>query len=157
PFTGDVASPSPNHDARKAPGIEGIVLHATADHGEESVALGWRRSPKSGASCHLFVSRAGRVTRLVGDRVHAWHGGASWWRGTNDVNSMTLGMEIANRNDGEPYTEAQYHRVAEIVAYYCAQGLSLNDVVSHAEIAAGRKTDPFAWDWDHFRMLVQEQ
>ena len=154
PYTGDIAAPSPNHDTRKASRIEGIVLHATQDAGDEALALQWLRSPKSRVSCHLLVSRSGRVSRLVGDRERAWHAGLSWWKGTSDVNSITLGIEIANRNDGEPYSDVQYRRVADIVAHYCGQGLSLEDVVSHAEIAGGRKTDPVGWDWDRFRTLV---
>lgn len=154
PYTGDIVAPSPNHDARREPAIEGIVLHATQDAGDEALALSWLRSKKSHVSCHLLVSRSGRVTRLVGDRERAWHAGLSRWRGTNDVNSITLGIEIANRNDGEPYTDVQYRRVADIVAHYCGQGLALDDVVSHAEIAEGRKTDPVGWDWDRFRALV---
>lgn len=157
PYTGDTASPSPNHGVRKAPVIRGIVLHATADDGDEALALSWMRSAKSRVSCHLLVSRAGRVTRLVGDQQRAWHAGDARWRGTTDVNSITLGIEIANRNDGEPYTEAQYARVAAIVAHYCRQGLSLDDVVSHAAIAAGRKTDPSGWDWTRFRSMVKQQ
>jgi N-acetylmuramoyl-L-alanine amidase len=157
PFTGDVVAPSPNHDARKAPAIEGIVLHATEDRGDEALTVSWLRSPKSRVSCHLLVSRAGRVTRLVGDRERAWHAGLSWWRGTSDVNSITLGIEIANRNDGEPYTDAQYNRVAAIVAHYCGQGLSLDDVVSHEQIAEGRKTDPRDWDWERLRVDVRER
>ena len=154
PYTGDVAVPSPNHDARKALEIEGIVLHATEDAGDEARALQWLRAPRSRVSCHLLVSRSGKVSRLVGDRERAWHAGLSWWKGTSDVNSITLGIEIANRNDGEPYSDVQYRRVADIVAHYCRQGLSLDDVVSHAAIAGGRKTDPIGWDWDRFRALV---
>lgn len=157
PYTGDVLAPSPNHDARKSQAIEGIVLHATQDGGHEARSLSWMRSPQSRVSCHLLVSRNGRVTRLVGDRQRAWHAGLSWWRGTSDVNSVTLGIEIANRNDGEPFTDAQYARVAAIVAYYCRQGLSLDDVVSHEEIAPGRRTDPVGWNWDRFRTLVRAQ
>ena len=155
PYTGDKVAPSPNHGGSRAPLIQGIVLHATADEGDEALSLSWMRSPKSHVSCHLLVGRAGRVTRLVGDQKRAWHAGVAWWRGTSDVNAITLGIEIANRNDGEPYTRAQYRRVADIVAHYCRQGLSLDDVVSHGEIASGRKTDPLGWDWDHFRAMVQ--
>ena len=157
PYTGDRVAPSPNHDARKAPAIEGIVLHATEDGGDEALSLTWLRSSKSRVSCHLLVSRTGRVTRLVGDRERAWHAGFSNWHGTSDVNSITLGIEIANRNNGEPYTDAQYDRVVEIVAHYCGQGLSLNDVVSHQQIAEGRKTDPLGWDWDRFRAAVAQR
>ena len=157
PYTGDRVAPSPNHGARHVPRIQGIVLHATADDGNEALALAWLRSPASRVSCHLMVSRAGRVTRLVGDRQRAWHAGDAWWRGTTDVNSITLGIEIANRNDGEPYTAAQYNRVAAIVAHYCRQGLALDDVVGHEAIAPGRKTDPFGWDWERFRGMVRHQ
>jgi N-acetyl-anhydromuramyl-L-alanine amidase AmpD len=159
PYTsdGDFDVSSPNHDDRIAAAIEGIVLHATADDGNEAGALSWLRSPKSRVSCHLLVSRAGQVTRLVGDQLRAWHAGLSWWRGTSDVNSITLGIEIANRNDGEPYTDAQYRRVAEIVAHYCRQGLTLDDVVGHEAIAEDRRSDPFGWDWAGFRTMVQDQ
>ena len=157
PYTGDRVAPSPNHGARHVPRIQGIVLHATADDGNEALALAWLRSPASRVSCHLMVSRAGRVTRLVGDRQRAWHAGDAWWRGTTDVNSITLGIEIANRNDGEPYTAAQYNRVAAIVAHYCRQGLALDDVVGHEAIAPGRKTDPFGWDWERVRGMVRHQ
>ena len=157
PYTGDRVAPSPNHGARHVPRIQGIVLHATADDGNEALALAWLRSPASRVSCHLMVSRGGRVTRLVGDRQRAWHAGDAWWRGTTDVNSITLGIEIANRNDGEPYTAAQYNRVAAIVAHYCRQGLALDDVVGHEAIAPGRKTDPFGWDWERFRGMVRHQ
>ncbi len=157
PYTGDMLAPSPNHGVRRAHAIKGIVLHATEDAGHEAGTLTWLRSPVSQASCHLLVSRAGRVTRLVGDRQRAWHAGLAWWRGTSDVNSITLGIEIANRNDGEPFSTAQYRRVADIVAHYCRQGLTLADVVGHAAISAGRKTDPLGWDWDRFRALVRRR
>lgn len=159
PYTreGDMVVPTPNQDARTAAGIEGIVLHATADEGNEAGTLSWLCSPESRASCHLMVGRTGRVTRLVGDHQRAWHAGLSWWRGTSDVNSITIGIEISNRNDGEPYTDAQYRRVAGIVAHYCRQGLSLDDVVSHGAIAESRRTDPLGWDWDRFRAMVHDQ
>jgi hypothetical protein len=157
PYSGDEVAPSPNHGVRRTPFIAGIVLHATEDGGNEFRALAWMRSPRSRVSCHLVVGRNGHVTRLVGDQQRAWHAGASQWRGTKDVNSITLAIEIANRNDGEPYTDEQYNRVAEIVAHYCRQGISLDDVVSHAIVAPGRKTDPFGWDWYRFRILVEAQ
>lgn len=157
PYSGDIAPPSPNHGARKAKAIEGIVLHATEDAGNEARALSWLCSPESRTSYHLLVTRDGRVVRLVGDQQRAWHAGLSSWRGKRDVNSITLGIAIANRNDGEPYTAAQYRRVSEIVAHYCRQGLSPDDVISHAEIAPGRRTDPLGWDWHRLRAMVNHQ
>ena len=157
PYTGDVVLPSPNHDARDAEAIEGIVLHATADDGDEVLAQSRMGSAESRVSCHLLVSRNGQVVRLVGDRQRAWHAAGALWRGTSDADSVTLGIGISNRNDGEGYTDAQYQRVADIVAHYCRQGLELEDVVSHADIAAGRDAGPLGWDWERFRGLVQHQ
>ena len=157
PYPGDGSAPSPNFGTRQALAIQGIVLHATADGGNETGALAWLCSPESRVSCHLLVGRSGYVTRLVGDQQRAWHAGLSRWRRTRDVNSITLGIEIANRNDGEPYTDAQYHRTAEIVAHYCRQGLTMGDVVGHGEITDERRTDPAGWNWDRFRRLVREQ
>jgi hypothetical protein len=157
PYTDTVVVPSPNHESRRAAAVEGIVLHATADEGHEEGTITWLCSPKSRVSCHLVVSRTGRTTRLVGDHQRAWHAGVAWWRGTTDVNSITLGIEIANRNDGEPYTDAQYIRVAKIVAHYCRQGLSLDDVVSHGAITEDRRTDPLGWDWERFSALVEQE
>lgn len=154
PYTDASVAPSPNHDARKSPAIHGIVLHATADSGNEAGTMSWMQAAKSGVSCHLYVNRGGQVTRFVGDHQRAWHAGKAWWRGTSDVNSITLGVEIANRNDGESYTDSQYSRVAEIAAHYCTQGLDLDDVVGHGSIAEDRRTDPQGWDWDRFRTLV---
>ena len=157
PYTGDVVAPSPNHDDRQAQEIDGIVLRATSDAGDEARSLSWLCSPESRASCHLLVNRAGRVTRLVGDQQRAWHAGFVPWRGASEVNAVTLGIGIANRNDGEPYTDDQYGRVAAIVAHYCRQGLSLDDVVSHGECVSSRDADPSGWDWARFRTMVEHQ
>ena len=47
PYTGEILAPSPNHDERQAPGVEGIVLHATADEGDEALSLSWMLAPRS--------------------------------------------------------------------------------------------------------------
>lgn len=157
PFTGDVVVPSPNHGVRRADAIHGIVLHATADAGDEAAAVTRMRSPGTRASCHLVVARDGKVTRLVGDRQRAWHAGGARWRGTRDVNSITLGIAIANRNDGEPFTDAQYRRVAEIAAHYCSQGLAGDDVVGLGDIAVSGRSDPVGWNWTRLRGMVAYQ
>lgn len=155
PYPADRAAISPNQGPRRGTAIQGIVLHATADEGNEPGSLSWMRDRNSQASCHLLILRDGTVIRLVPDAQRAWHAGVSSWRGIADVNSATLGIEIANRNDGEPYTDAQYRRLAEIGAWYCRQGLTVADFVSHAEIAPQRKTDPAGFDWPRFRSGVK--
>lgn len=160
PYKADRSVPSPNHSVRKGKVLKGVVLHATADGGPggEAGSLSWMRNPAAKVSAHLLVHRDGLVTRLVPDERRAWHAGVSEWRGSRDVNSITLGIEIANRNDGkEPFTESQYRILARIAAHYIRQGLTLDDFVSHADIAPKRKTDPAGFDWERFRALVKEE
>lgn len=156
PYKADRIVESPNHGVRRAKMLAGVVIHATADGGNEAGSVEWMRNPKSQASAHLLIHRDGSVTRLVDDRRRAWHAGVASWRGSTDVNSVALGWELANRNDGrEEYTPEQYARLAEIAAHYVAQGLTLADFVGHSEIAPGRKTDPGPrFDWDRFRADV---
>jgi N-acetyl-anhydromuramoyl-L-alanine amidase len=61
--------------------------------------------------------------------------------------------------DTQPYTAAQYDRLAEIVAALCAAypRLSPARLVGHSDIAPGRKTDPGpAFDWPRARRLIAE-
>jgi N-acetylmuramoyl-L-alanine amidase len=162
PFAADVLRPSPNHSPRPVSlnAIECVVLHATADKGNEAGAEGWMRNPASQVSAHLHIRRSGTVVRLVPDQRRAWHAGTSRWRGRMDVNSFSLGWELANRNDGrEPYTEAQYATVAFLGAYYLRQGIPLDAFVSHAEVALppGRKSDPAGFLWARFYESVRRQ
>ena len=150
---------SVNRDQRpfEVQGIACIVLHATADEGDEEAAESWLCEPRSGVSAHLHIRRDGTVVRLVGDHFRAWHAGQSKWRGTPHVNDFSLGWELANRNDGrEEYTSAQYASVARLASHYAAQGLPLSAFVSHAEVAvpAGRKTDPVGFDWTGFKIDI---
>ena len=162
PFGADVLLPSPNHGPRPArvQGIACVVLHATADGGNEAGAESWMRNPASQVSAHLHIRRSGTVVRLVADARRAWHAGTSRWRGRMDVNDFSLGWELANRNDGrEPYTDAQYRVLATLAVHYIGQGIPLDAFVSHAEVALpqGRKTDPAGFLWARFYESVRRQ
>ncbi|MBA3670393.1 MAG: N-acetylmuramoyl-L-alanine amidase [Gemmatimonadaceae bacterium] len=150
-------SPNANERPPEVSGIACVVLHATADEGNERGAESWMRDSRSQVSAHLHVRRDGTVVRLVDDRRRAWHAGASLWHGMTDVNDFSLGWEIANRNDGrEPYTDAQYDALVELAASYVGQGVPLESFVSHASVAIplGRKRDPAGFNWIRFRTGV---
>jgi N-acetylmuramoyl-L-alanine amidase len=159
PARTDLLRSSPNCDQRPpdVKGIACIVIHATADDGDEEGAESWLCNPSSQVSAHLHIRRDGRVVRLVGDDCRAWHAGESEWKGASHVNDFSLGWELANRNDGrEPFTTAQYAALSRLGAHYLEQGLPLNAFVGHAEIALprGRKTDPDGFDWLGFKIEV---
>lgn len=156
PAVADLELRSANADARPPRGrrIVCVILHATADAGDEAGAEAWLCDPMSRVSAHLHVRRDGTVVRLVADELRAWHAGKSSWRGRPRVNDFSLGWELANRNDGvEPYTDAQYETLTRLSAHYAVQGLSLDAFVSHAEVARprGRKRDPAGFDWGRWR------
>lgn len=126
PFEATLLRPSPNHSPRPAhvQVIECVVLHATANGGNEAGAESWMQNPASQVSAHLHIRRDGTVVRLVSDQRRAWHAGTSRWRGRMDVNDFSLGWELANRNDGwEPYTGAQYGALSLLAGHYILQGL----------------------------------
>ena len=155
PYKAERESISPNHNAR--PGnvhaIQCVILHATADRGNERGAEEWMLNPASKVSAHLHIRRDGTATRLVPDRLRAWHAGKSEYLGFSDVNDISLGWEFANRNDGkEKYTEAQYRTASLLAVHYIRQGMPLAAFVSHESVArpVGRKNDPKGWDWKRF-------
>lgn len=161
PYPADAIRLTPNYSARPASvcAVRCVVLHATADRGNESAAESWMQSPASQVSAHLHIRRSGAVVRLVPDERKAWHAGVSEWRGAPDVNAYSLGWEFANRNDGlEEYTDAQYQIAALLAAHYVQQGLLAASFVSHAAVARplGRKNDPLGFDWHRFHTGVTE-
>ena len=88
--------PSPNHGERKGgqrPNM--LVLHYTGmpDAGE---ALQWLCNPVAQVSAHYFVFEDGRVVQTVPEARRAWHAGVSYWDGDTDINSCSIGIEIAN-------------------------------------------------------------
>jgi N-acetyl-anhydromuramyl-L-alanine amidase AmpD len=163
-YPADRVRSSPNWRARPADvdAISVLVVHATADGGDEEGAETWMCNPSSKVSAHLHLRRDGTLTRLVVDRRAAYHAGTSDWRlypsglHVSNLNRISLGIEVANRNDGrEPYTAAQYDRLAAVVHHYCRQGLALENVCGHEHIAPNRKHDPGpAFDWARLRLDV---
>jgi N-acetyl-anhydromuramoyl-L-alanine amidase len=97
-------------------------------------------------SAHFFVRRDGRTIQVVNTQRRAWHAGVSAWRGRENCNDFSVGIEV--EGIGElPFEPAQYGALNDLIAalkdFYPDVALS-----SHSEIAPGRKTDPGpTFDW----------
>src|SRR5262249_11773127 len=50
----------------------------------------------SNVSAHYFVFEDSRIVQMVPESRRAWHAGKSQWAGETDINSCSIGIEIAN-------------------------------------------------------------
>lgn len=143
--------PSPNHDERLLP-VSMIVLHYTGMP-DAAGALDRLTSPDSRVSAHYLIDEAGQVTRLVDDERRAWHAGKSSWRGITDVNSASIGIELANPGHEFGYRPFPDEQVTALIPLLAAvkerHGVTRGNVVGHSDVAPARKEDPgelFAWE-----------
>lgn len=144
--------PSPNHGER-AGGLKPdmIILHYTGME-TAAAALDWLCREESQVSSHYFVHEDGRVDQLVAEDRRAWHAGKSIWKGEADLNSRSIGIEIANAGHpgGLPdFPSEQIDAVVELCRN-CGDRWSIvpERVLAHSDIAPIRKVDPgekFPW------------
>lgn len=137
-----------------------LVIHATEDNVPIEKVQGWFQDPKSGVSAHYLIGRDGKIVQMVKDDHVAYHAGVSEWNGYAGVNSISLGIELLNLNNGkEPYPIAQMESCAELCALKAKEfKIELpRGLVGHKDIAPGRKIDPAGFDWDKFRLMVGER
>lgn len=135
---------SPNNDERR-PSL--VVIHHTSDDRAED-ALRTLTNPDKAVSAHYLLKRDGDLLQLVDERRRAWHAGISSWAGNNDVNSISVGIELDN-NGEEPFADVQIDRLLSLLAEL-KQRYHLNaaNFVGHADVAPRRKNDPsryFPW------------
>src|SRR5258708_18531531 len=102
--------PSPNHGERNAP-LDMIVLHYTGMPNDQD-AISHLCNPASEVSAHYVVLQDGYIIQLVAEARRAWHAGASSWAGESDINSRSIGIEIANPGHDHGYPAFPKRQVA---------------------------------------------
>ncbi len=145
--------PSPNYGERRGglrPSL--IVLHYTA---MASCAAARARlcDPATEVSAHWLISETGEVEALVPETMRAWHAGAGEWRGAGDVNSRSIGVELANSGI-QPFPEPQMAALETLLAGIMARWkIGAGGVIAHSDMAPGRKSDPGGrFDWRRLAM-----
>jgi N-acetylmuramoyl-L-alanine amidase len=143
--------PSPNFNDRKLP-ISIIVLHYTGMKDAAS-AIARLTDPAAEVSSHYLIAEDGQTMRLVDESKRAWHAGRSHWRGVDDVNSASIGIEIVNLGHEfgyRPFTEVQYEALLPLMHGIVGRyGITRGNIVGHSDIAPTRKEDPgelFEWE-----------
>lgn len=145
--------PSPNHGERRGgrrPDM--IILHYT-QMASASEALLRLCNPVAEVSAHYLVFEDGRVFQMVPEGRRAWHAGQGAWAGETDINSLSIGIEIANAgHEGglPPYPDEQIAAVIALVRDIAGRwGIRPERILGHSDIAPARKEDPgehFPWD-----------
>ena len=103
-------------------------------------------------SAHFLIRRNGRVQQFVSCQRRAWHAGQSCWRGIDNCNDYSIGIELEGL-EGERFAAVQYPSVGLLVQTL-ARRYPLCEVVGHEHVAPGRKGDPGpGFDWSR---LVRE-
>ena len=101
-------------------------------------------------SAHFFIERNGTLWQFVDCDARAWHAGVSQYRGRDNCNDDSIGVELEGLEGGQ-FASAQYHCLLAL-----AQALRvrypLRYVAGHEHIAPGRKADPGpGFDWQLLR------
>jgi N-acetylmuramoyl-L-alanine amidase len=139
---------SPNHGERRGgarPDL--VVLHYTAMPTAEA-ACDRLCDPGSEVSAHWLIAEDGRSWSLVPEGRRAWHAGAGAWGDATDVNSRSIGIELANAGDA-PYPAPQIAALEALLAGIATRwAIPPERVIGHACMAPGRKADPGRrFDW----------
>lgn len=142
------AFPSPNFGERRGgvrPSL--IVLHYTA---MATCAAARERlcDPGAEVSAHWLISETGRAEALVPEAARAWHAGAGEWAGITDVNSHSIGIELANTGS-QPFAEPQMAALERLLGAIMARWLiPPHRIIAHSDMAPARKSDPGPrFDW----------
>lgn len=97
-------------------------------------------------SAHFFLRRDGELLQFVSCDGRAWHAGVSRWRGRDNCNDFSVGIELEGL-EGQPFEAAQYERLLTLLRALQRQHGRV-DVAGHEHVAPGRKRDPGAgFDW----------
>lgn len=155
--------PSPNCDERPADEmVRLVVIHAISLPPDEFGGPGviqlftncldpeahpyFREIQGLRVSAHFLVRRDGELIQFVSCSRRAWHAGVSNWRGRDNCNDFSIGIELEGC-DRIPFEDAQYRTLNRLLAEL-RRRYPFEAVVGHADIAPGRKTDPGpCFDW----------
>jgi N-acetylmuramoyl-L-alanine amidase len=143
---------SPNYKPKSGRKITAIILHHTASFNFES-EVEWMCSPESKVSAHYLIGRNGKIAQLVLDENVAWHAGDSELSGVKWVNNFSIGIEMTGDTTKKPLTEEQWNSMIWLVKQLMTKyNIDPARIVSHREIAPGRKVDldPANFDWGKF-------
>jgi len=132
-----------------------VVVHYTAmpscDAAEARLC-----DPAAEVSAHYLIAETGRVIALVPEAMRAWHAGAGAWGAVADVNSRSIGIELANTGTA-PFPDPQMRALIALLADLRGRWpIPPERIIGHSDMAPGRKQDPGPrFDWRRVALAGQ--
>ena len=91
-------------------------------------------------SSHFYIQRTGEIWQFVSCDDRAWHAGTSHYRGRNNCNDDSVGIELEGL-EGDFFETAQYAAL-QTLCRALIQHYPIAYIAGHEHIAPGRKIDP---------------
>jgi hypothetical protein len=141
------------YEKAKSREIDTIIIHSTynATGGDEfdfEKIIGIYKS--YGVAPHYIISREAKIYQLVSDENIAYHAGESRMPdGRTGVNNFSIGIEIINSKTQGP-TDGQYEALKKLIKSLKSK-YQIKYLLGHADIASGRKDDPWKFDWGRIK------
>ncbi len=97
-------------------------------------------------SSHFYIRRNGELWQFVNCDERAWHAGVSCYRGRDNCNDDSIGIELEGLEGGS-FEAVQYETLGSLCAAL-GQRYPVRHIAGHEHVAPGRKADPgpgFQW------------
>ena len=106
-------------------------------------------------SAHFVVRRCGELLQFVSVEQRAWHAGSSAWRGRENCNDWSVGVELEGL-EGSTFEPVQYRQLARLLRALAGR-YPITEAVGHEHVAPGRKADPGpGFDWPGLRRALRQ-
>lgn len=127
-----------------------LVLHCQAFDVDDAIDI----LHQVQLSAHYMIGLDGKIYQMVEDKYRAWHTktGASYWKGFDDINSRSIGVEICSLSLGQKqYSKKQISSLLRLCKTLIRKyHIKKQNVVGHSDICPNRKPDPgksFPWEY----------
>ena len=107
-------------------------------------------------SSHFLIERTGVLKQFVSTEDRAWHAGESSFKGEDNCNDFSIGIELEGTEYSE-FEKAQYSQLIKLTQTLMKKypRIKKERIVAHSLIAPGRKLDPGKFfDWEYFKSEI---
>ena len=133
--------------------IDTVIIHSSYDAlGSDPYDISGliKEYQQYGVAPHYLIDRDGEVYLLVEEKNIAYHAGLSEVPdGRVNVNAFSIGIEMMNTKT-DKYTEEQYDFLKNLLKDI-ENRYEIKYTLGHDEIAPGRKSDPWNFNWDKIK------